>query len=235
MRTDCSDSIVTQLGPDDGHPGWLAVTSGGVTTVPVSSSWPDNMEQYRGIIESAAVEHGVPSALVAGVVIRESMLSKSLHPDAVSPAGARGLMQIMPAYASGMAGRHVDPDELFDPATNVWIGTRFLSQLLDKYDGNVIAVLSAYNSGGVRCGQCKCWSESGCASDPFGLRTDCGYVLGALKAHNAAAEHGFSPWIGSAPGSTSTATKLAAAVVAAGAVVGLALAARHVGWLPRSP
>lgn len=69
-------------------------------------------------------------------------------PNAVSPAGARGLMQIMPNTAKnpgfGMTG--IDPDDLFDPVINRGFGTQFMGRMLNKY-GDLTAALAAYNAG----------------------------------------------------------------------------------------
>lgn len=70
---------------------------------------------------------------------------------AVSPVGARGLMQIMPATGEHLAKRHRIPwhgaDALFDPALNLRLGTSYLRQLINRYDGEVDAALAAYNWG----------------------------------------------------------------------------------------
>jgi soluble lytic murein transglycosylase-like protein len=70
---------------------------------------------------------------------------------AVSPVGARGLMQIMPPTGEELArrmGRNwPGPDALFDPVLNVELGMAYLRQLLDRYDGNLERALTAYNAG----------------------------------------------------------------------------------------
>jgi len=70
---------------------------------------------------------------------------------AVSPVGARGLMQIMPPTGEELARRMgrswPGPDALFDPVLNVELGMAYLRQLLDRYDGNLERALTAYNAG----------------------------------------------------------------------------------------
>ena len=70
---------------------------------------------------------------------------------AVSPVGARGLMQIMPATGEDLAQRQGvpwhGPDALFDPVLNLKLGTSYLRHLLSRYRGNVDAALAAYNWG----------------------------------------------------------------------------------------
>jgi len=65
----------------------------------------------------------------------------------VSPAAAYGLMQLLAPTASRVAGRPVDATTLFDPTTNITLGTRYLRQLLDRFDGNLAKALAAYNGG----------------------------------------------------------------------------------------
>jgi transglycosylase-like protein with SLT domain len=90
------------------------------------------------IIEEAAAAHGVSAHLVRAVVEGES----GFDPWTVSRAGAQGLMQLMPATAALMG-----VNDRMDPRQNVFGGTRYLSQLLDRFDGDVALTLAAYNAG----------------------------------------------------------------------------------------
>ena len=94
--------------------------------------------RFAPIVARTARAHGVDEALVHAVIFAES----SYDPDAISPAGASGLMQLMPATAA-----HYGVRDLFDPAQNVNGGVRFLRDLLAKFDGNVELALAAYNAG----------------------------------------------------------------------------------------
>lgn len=102
---------------------------------------------YRGVVWTAATDHGVDPYLVAAVIRQESRW----RPRAVSRQGARGLMQIMPEtgqWAGEKMGLGpVTPEDLFDPVVNIRIGTWYLSQLLREFDGNWAAALAAYNGG----------------------------------------------------------------------------------------
>jgi soluble lytic murein transglycosylase-like protein len=99
---------------------------------------PFEAEIDAALAETAAI-YPVPKALVLAVISVES----GFRPRAVSRAGARGLMQLMPYTARrvGVAERH-----LFDPAQNVLGGVRLLAVLLRHYDGDVISALVAYNA-----------------------------------------------------------------------------------------
>lgn len=96
------------------------------------------VRRFAPIVARAARVHGVDEALVHAVIFAES----SYDPDAISPAGASGLMQLMPATAA-----HYGVRDLFDPAQNVGGGVRFLRDLLDRFDGNVELAVAAYNAG----------------------------------------------------------------------------------------
>ncbi len=91
-------------------------------------------------IFAAARKHDLNPTLVAAVVRAESAFDAG----AVSIKGAQGLMQLMPATASRFG---LGPGEAFEPERNLEAGTRYLSWLLDRFDGEITYALAAYNSG----------------------------------------------------------------------------------------
>jgi soluble lytic murein transglycosylase-like protein len=100
---------------------------------PVASK-PANL---GALVDNAARKYGLPPALVRAVVAVES----GYHPNAVSPKGAIGLMQLMPSTAHQMGA---DPTVV---EQNVDAGTRYLRDLLVKYDNHAYHALAAYNAG----------------------------------------------------------------------------------------
>lgn len=99
----------------------------------------DSNREYDQIIQELAIEYDVDAALVKAVIRAES----GFDPDAVSPKGARGLMQLMPRIARkhGVADPH-------DPSQNIRAGVRMLRDLLDRFDDNPRLAIAAYNAGG---------------------------------------------------------------------------------------
>lgn len=91
----------------------------------------------RTIIAEAAQQNQLHPALVEAVAWQES----HLHQGAVSSKGAIGVMQLMPATASAL---RVDPR---DPVANIQGGARYLGWLVQRYQGNLVKVLAAYNAG----------------------------------------------------------------------------------------
>ncbi len=94
--------------------------------------------RFDAIIDEQAADHGVDPDLVRAVIQVES----AFNPHAVSPKGAMGLMQLMPATASELGVGNA-----FDPAQNIGGGVRYLKRLLVRYDDKVELALAAYNAG----------------------------------------------------------------------------------------
>jgi len=114
-------------------PARAASPAPSVAAAPVPTPAPDP----RRLVDDAARKYSLPKAFLHSVVKAES----AYRPNAVSPKGSIGLMQLQPATAKALG---VDPR---DPAQNVDAGARYLSELLLKYDGGVYHALAAYNAG----------------------------------------------------------------------------------------
>lgn len=108
---------------------------------PVSVPWtrfPSDKSIYDDCIQAAAEKYNIPEPLVRAVMAVES----NFNPNAVSHAGAQGLMQLMPATAQEMGVLDV-----FDPGQNILGGTRYLRVLANLFGGDLVLTLAAYNAG----------------------------------------------------------------------------------------
>ena len=105
-------------------------------TDPIWHGWAD--PRFIDTIEAASRRYQVDSKLVAAVIKVES----DFRPHAISPKGAQGLMQLMPATA-----KQYKLKDAFDPESNIDAGVRHLSGLLNRYAGEPAMALAAYNAG----------------------------------------------------------------------------------------
>jgi hypothetical protein len=110
----------------------------GSGTLTEASKYSQGQQNLEPIIKEASDVEGVDPALVKAVIEVES----GGNPMAVSPAGAQGLMQLMPDTAAELGVK-----DSLDPHQNIQAGTRFLKRLLDRYQGNLRLALAAYNWG----------------------------------------------------------------------------------------
>jgi soluble lytic murein transglycosylase len=105
--------------------------------------------RYGDELRRAAEEEGLEASLVAALILQES----SFDAAALSHAGARGLMQVMPATGRRIArdkGQRFRRAALHDPRVSLDFGTHYLRKMSDRYDGSVEKVLAAYNAGPER-------------------------------------------------------------------------------------
>jgi soluble lytic murein transglycosylase len=134
----------------------LAATGGLVAAIVLALAWPFAHDAVReitlplrheDIIRQQARDKDLDPALLAGVIYAESRFREGQ----VSPAGARGLMQITPATAHDIArrsgGTAFREEDLATPQVNISYGAWYLRHLLDRYGGNEPFALAAYNGG----------------------------------------------------------------------------------------
>ena len=110
----------------------------------IQMSWDPSQKipptPYGAMIHSTARRHGLNPEIIAAMVRHES----GFDPEALSPRGARGLMQLMPATAERFG---VSQHDLLDPQHNLEAALRYLSWLANRYDSDLRLVLAAFNSG----------------------------------------------------------------------------------------
>ncbi|MFE4140510.1 lytic transglycosylase domain-containing protein [Peribacillus sp. YIM B13472] len=120
---------------------------GGLTSMninPISTAHANNQSSsetatnYDHIISRAASLYNLPEKLIKSVIKQES----NFNPEATSYAGATGLMQLMPATAKSLG-----VDDATDPEQNIMGGSKYLSQMMARYDGDIQVALAAYNAG----------------------------------------------------------------------------------------
>jgi soluble lytic murein transglycosylase len=133
--------------------------------------------RHDDIIRQQAAAKGVDASLIAAVIYSESRFQ-----DQTSHAGARGLMQITPQTATEIEKRSGGTTfrlaDLSDPQINISYGTFYLRDLLDRYHGNTVAALAAYNAGP---GNADSWGGSGMAIDNIPTPETRGYVAEVLS------------------------------------------------------
>lgn len=121
-------------------PGKAAVGRGcpGCDRVPATDRSPERFFKYDQFVQQAAELYQIPAALIRAIVKTES----DFDPRVVSTAGARGLMQLMPATQQDMGVTAV-----FEPRDNIFGGTRFLRLLANRFDGDLLLTVAGYHAG----------------------------------------------------------------------------------------
>ncbi|MEK3887395.1 lytic transglycosylase domain-containing protein [Bacillus sp. FSL K6-3431] len=118
--------------------GSLAVHSKVPMNQEISSPIKTSESSIENIINKAADKYNLPAKLIKSIIKHES----NFNPSVVSHAGASGLMQLMPGTARGLG-----VIDIFDPEQNVMGGSKYIRNMLDKYNGNIELALAAYNAG----------------------------------------------------------------------------------------
>jgi soluble lytic murein transglycosylase-like protein len=103
-----------------------------------STTAPQASAQIEQLVGANAGAWGVDPALVKAIIANES----GFDPNATSPTGAQGLMQLEPGTAASLG-----VSDAYDPAQNIWGGTRYIKGLLDRFHGDVRLAVAAYNAG----------------------------------------------------------------------------------------
>ncbi len=132
-RFEATAPLASDTAPEAATPEAPAATDGQDSA---ARTW--DRASLEPFIQEAAALHGLPADLIRAVIQTES----HFNPLAVSRVGAQGLMQLMPRTAA-----HLGIENPFDPRENILGGTKYLSALLARFDGNTARALAAYNAG----------------------------------------------------------------------------------------
>ena len=149
----CATTSAT-TGPAHGGDPAGPTTDPSAVLADFSADEQERILAVQGIVEQAASEHELDPSLINAMIWVESRF----QPRAKSPAGARGLMQLMPATAAYLAKRMGEHNaRAYDPEFNIRAGSLYLAQMLDKFGDERLAV-AAYHAGP---GNVKRWVEAG--------------------------------------------------------------------------
>ncbi|MGV8120742.1 MAG: lytic transglycosylase domain-containing protein [Candidatus Xenobiia bacterium LiM19] len=138
---DCTgkkDTGTEDAGKKDSSPSQEKAPSGGKGTEQAKERLEPQAKKYQKYVDEAAQKYGMDPSLINAVIKHES----GFNPDAESPMGAQGLMQLMPETAD-MLGVN-DPN---DPRQAIMGGTKYLKQLNDRFEGDIKKTIAAYNAG----------------------------------------------------------------------------------------
>jgi soluble lytic murein transglycosylase len=162
----------------------IAVVVGAVAVVLWATDFGEKVRRevnlplrHEDIIRQQAERHDIDAALIAAIIKQESGFI-----DQTSSAGARGLMQITPDTAQTIetlsGGETFVFEDLADPDLNIRYGTFYLNHLLDRFAGNEIAALAAYNGGPENA---AAWGGAALAVDDIPFPETRAYVESVLE------------------------------------------------------
>ena len=141
--------------------------------------------RHEDIIRQQAKQKQIPPDLIAGVIYAESHFR-----DQESHAGARGLMQVTPQTAELIedlsGGSTFEADDLSDPDINIRYGSFYLRYLLDRFDGNLVAALAAYNAGETNV---RAWGGADLRAEDIRFQETRDYVDKVLDKRQDYREH----------------------------------------------
>jgi soluble lytic murein transglycosylase len=141
--------------------------------------------RHEDVIRQQARDKGLDPALIAAVIYSESKFR-----DQTSKAGAKGLMQILPDTAKFIAhlsgGTAFELRDLGDPDINIRYGSYYLRYLLDRYDGNTVAAIAAYNAGHTNVDR---WGGAALTARDIRFPETRSYVSGVLEKRDDYVRH----------------------------------------------
>jgi soluble lytic murein transglycosylase-like protein len=133
---DSGRTKVAKVTPQAPGSPYIKTARGTINTLPLAD--PPTSAAVHAIMAEAATALKLDKALVRAIIQTESAFN--VH--ATSPKGARGLMQLMPETAARYGVR-----DIFDPEQNIWGGTRYMRDLLEKFNQDLPLAIAAYNAG----------------------------------------------------------------------------------------